>query len=54
MFRWKGFGTIGLLAFIIAGVSDFRAETWKAARTYTLSDIDLSAFLERASGTCEH
>ena len=50
MFRWKGFGTIGLLAFIIAGVSDLRAETWKAARTYTLSDIDLSAFLEEHLG----
>ena len=50
MFRWKDFGTIGLLAFVIAGISDLRAETWKVARTYTLSDIDLSAFLREHLG----
>ena len=50
MFRWKGFGTIGLLAFIIAGVSDLRAETWKVAGTYTLPNIGLSAFLDEHLG----
>ena len=46
----KGFGRIALLAFIIAGVSDLRAETWKVPGTYTLSNIGLSAFLDEHLG----
>jgi hypothetical protein len=46
----NGFGRIALLAFIIAGVSDLRAETWKVPGTYTLPKIGLSAFLDEQLG----